>query len=601
MMEHTTDRLFWTLTSVLVGALLLTIGVKAFPNAAASMISPMRGVMSAADRSTSNINKALNGNGSDDIAWNVDNNPQNQHTADGSDIAAKDQAINDQLTKQAQAIQTYQQQLKNATDHINDLNSRLVKVENDKPSNTENAAQIAKLKQDIIDANNNAQQYQNQITDANNQINTLKQQIAKSNDVQNKDDNLIADLQDKVNGIGNYQTQIKELQEDVQNHASDISDLQSQLNQAQNQTNTDSNHINDLISQIGTLSVQLQNANSQISQLSSDNQDNKSKINQLINDDIYKISTIDENVDLSKLKTAGTYLYNSGWKGQEIYTGKPRIEELKGAGNLSHLEELMPGFDAGYATIIVSPQLGTWQTQTIIGASGYIIERSMNRGQDFNSDIDSRCQWHIVSGNQPNTLTFKGNVTGKDLNDIKETGIYAINGVGTKNDAPTLGNDQIRMLEVINDQNGYVTQRETSNEEGLFTNGHEVISQRTYANNVWEEWTQPSNPNRSYVFDDKNKRELLSVFYMPDGNYHVQNDYANAPEGFSGWGILEKTSMGNPYSWPDVRLTLIDADGTTWHAIYGYDKWNGWVKDTNTPSNIISPDTTKDKMNNSNQ
>lgn len=32
MIEHTTDRLFWTLTSIIVGALLLTVGAKAFPH-----------------------------------------------------------------------------------------------------------------------------------------------------------------------------------------------------------------------------------------------------------------------------------------------------------------------------------------------------------------------------------------------------------------------------------------------------------------------------------------------------------------------------------------------------------------------------------------
>lgn len=579
MMENTTDRLFWTLSSIIVGALLLTIGVKAFPHAAASMVSPMRGVMSAADKSTSNVDKALHGDSSDNMAWNIDSNPQSQQTADGTDINAKDQAINDQLTKQAQALQTYQQQLKNATDHLNDLNNRLVKVENDKSSdNNNNSAEINQLKQDIVDANNKAQQYQNQVTDATNQIADLKQQVAQSSDAQNKDDSLISDLQNKVDGFSNYQTQIQDLKDDIHNQGATISDLQNQLAQNQNQDNADTTRITDLISKIGSMAVQLQNANSQINQLSSDDQDAKNKINQLVNDDIYKTSAIDENTDLSKLKTAGTYLYNSGWKGQDIYTGKPHIEQLKGAGNLNQLEPLMPGFDAGYATIIVSPQLGTWQTQTIIGANGYIIERSMNRGQDFSSDIDSRCQWHIVSGNQGTTLTFKGDVTGKDLNDIKETGIYAINGTGTINDAPTFAEDQMRLLEVINDQNGYIVQKEVSNENVDQTNGHQVISQRTFANNVWENWIQPNNDNRDYTFTYQNQRVLNDVFYMPDGNYHVHHDTNGAPNGFSGYGILTKTSMGDPNHWPDVYLTLIDANGTTWTDTFGYNQWNGWVK-----------------------
>lgn len=58
MMEHTTDRLFWTLTSIIVGALLLTVGAKAFPHAANSIMSPMSGVMKQADIATGHVGQA---------------------------------------------------------------------------------------------------------------------------------------------------------------------------------------------------------------------------------------------------------------------------------------------------------------------------------------------------------------------------------------------------------------------------------------------------------------------------------------------------------------------------------------------------------------
>lgn len=45
MMEHTTDRLFWTLTSIIVGALILTIGINAFPQATRHMLNPVSNVM----------------------------------------------------------------------------------------------------------------------------------------------------------------------------------------------------------------------------------------------------------------------------------------------------------------------------------------------------------------------------------------------------------------------------------------------------------------------------------------------------------------------------------------------------------------------------
>lgn len=54
MMEHTTDRLFWTLASVILGALILTVSVKAFPNMASTAISPMSGIIKQADVATKN-------------------------------------------------------------------------------------------------------------------------------------------------------------------------------------------------------------------------------------------------------------------------------------------------------------------------------------------------------------------------------------------------------------------------------------------------------------------------------------------------------------------------------------------------------------------
>lgn len=60
MMEHTTDRLFWTLTSIIVGALILTIGINAFPKATQGVIQPISGVLKQAD----NAGKTANATGS---------------------------------------------------------------------------------------------------------------------------------------------------------------------------------------------------------------------------------------------------------------------------------------------------------------------------------------------------------------------------------------------------------------------------------------------------------------------------------------------------------------------------------------------------------
>lgn len=63
MLEHTTDRLFWTLTSIIVGALIMTIGVNVFPKATQGVIQPISGVIKQADRvsqtSTNSTNQAI--------------------------------------------------------------------------------------------------------------------------------------------------------------------------------------------------------------------------------------------------------------------------------------------------------------------------------------------------------------------------------------------------------------------------------------------------------------------------------------------------------------------------------------------------------------
>lgn len=60
MMEHTTDRLFWTLTSVIVGALILTIGIKAFPGVANSTLGPMSSINKQAGDATKRADSANN-------------------------------------------------------------------------------------------------------------------------------------------------------------------------------------------------------------------------------------------------------------------------------------------------------------------------------------------------------------------------------------------------------------------------------------------------------------------------------------------------------------------------------------------------------------
>lgn len=59
-MEHTTDRLFWTLTSIIIGALVLTISINAFPKMTQNVISPISGVIQQADKVGKTANQSGN-------------------------------------------------------------------------------------------------------------------------------------------------------------------------------------------------------------------------------------------------------------------------------------------------------------------------------------------------------------------------------------------------------------------------------------------------------------------------------------------------------------------------------------------------------------
>lgn len=98
MMEHTTDRLFWTLTSIIVGALILTIGVNAFPKATQEVIQPISGILKQADTTTHTANSAANNamsNGDNSNNSNSNSSPSSKSsTPTDPDAQAKANAVN---------------------------------------------------------------------------------------------------------------------------------------------------------------------------------------------------------------------------------------------------------------------------------------------------------------------------------------------------------------------------------------------------------------------------------------------------------------------------------------------------------------------------
>lgn len=60
MMEHNTDRLFWTLSTIIVGALLLTISVKVFPGITNTITAPLSHITQQAGDATNSADQAFN-------------------------------------------------------------------------------------------------------------------------------------------------------------------------------------------------------------------------------------------------------------------------------------------------------------------------------------------------------------------------------------------------------------------------------------------------------------------------------------------------------------------------------------------------------------
>ena len=84
MMENTTDRLFWTLTSIIIGALILTIGVNAFPKATQGVIQPISGITRQADTTTKTADSAASTVMSNGNSSNNNNNNSNSNNSSSS-------------------------------------------------------------------------------------------------------------------------------------------------------------------------------------------------------------------------------------------------------------------------------------------------------------------------------------------------------------------------------------------------------------------------------------------------------------------------------------------------------------------------------------
>lgn len=352
MMEHTTDRLFWTLSAIIVGALMLTVGVKIFPKAANAVVAPMQGIVQSADiatgltqGTTSNSTNSTN----DNFNWQVggNNNAGVSNNSDGTTALAKVNALNNTVTQQQQQMSVYQKSLSEAIQHINDLNSRLVKAQNGGNDTTD---QINALQTQINNANAQIQTYQDQINDLNNQLTNNKNQLeAAQTAIQQavataaaNNDSLVQQL--KAQGaqitqqnlaLAAYQTQAQQNGQEISNlkqqmqsyaeqgHVSDatIATLQNQitsLQQAQDLANAQSTQaiadamskVNDSQSKVDTLTQlvnTLQSQQNSSNSLITNLQTQLNNIQNATNNSVQFIRDLTRNDDANNVKTPGIY------------------------------------------------------------------------------------------------------------------------------------------------------------------------------------------------------------------------------------------------------------------------------------------------------
>lgn len=422
MMEHNTDRLFWTLTSIIVGALMLTLSVKIFPQYTQSAIQPLQGIVRQADNSTSAF---VTGNGS-----NADNDNVNNGYTVGSTNGPSVVTNNDsqQLANQQQVLSQQNVNLNNKVNNqqqqINSLNNTINNLQNQ--NNIFNGT-ISSL-QNKIDAANAANDRLN--TQLNNALQSAK----------NVDPSIISTLQSQTNDLYN---QITSLNQGIQQQAAQNSSTISNLNNI------------------------IVNFKSQIDQLSNDKDNNASQI------DGFNLQIQSLQATIQDLQNENQALSNKLDSANQTAQQQYQTYQAQVAGNTSQIQTL----------------------QNTISQNNDLINTLQNQVNNNNQ---------IVNQLNNNVMTYRGLlVSPNDLNNVTQSGYYAVNGTPPTN-APT-GN-WIATVEVINNGNGNVIQRWIDYDySGSSFKAHEYL--RTLERGSWNSWM--TNQNSADIQDANASAQVM--------------------------------------------------------------------------------------------
>ena len=221
MMEHTTDRLFWTLSAIIIGALILTLSAKAFPKATQSVIAPMSGLVKQADNATSaSVTNAINADTNSDNGYT----PEQGLTPVTNTTGPTDNSSANNSQTQAQ-IDALNQKNQSLTNQLNNQSNQLISF-NNQVSTLQNQNQVFTTQLQTFQNNLAAQQAQNDQlnTQLQNALNaaaaqkTIDEQTIATITKQNQD--LYQQVQDANNkaaeSAGNYTADINRLTNQLQ-------------------------------------------------------------------------------------------------------------------------------------------------------------------------------------------------------------------------------------------------------------------------------------------------------------------------------------------------------------------------------------------------
>lgn len=177
MLENNTDRLFWTISAIIVASLMLIIGIKIFPTSMAMIGNPMPSVINQAD----NVSDA-----------------SNPDKLDYDNYLNNTSILKQILAKQTQQLNTYKDGLTNTVNKLADYDNRILTLKSN-PTNANNTAAIKDLTGKIDDAKQQVANYQNQVNNLNTQLQQLKNIQDNHAKSISDDQNMLQQLQQQIN------------------------------------------------------------------------------------------------------------------------------------------------------------------------------------------------------------------------------------------------------------------------------------------------------------------------------------------------------------------------------------------------------------------